>query len=136
MGEGSLNDKREYSFRAFRDEDETDIKRLVKNACASSEFWDWKYKLNPNFHPSLIMVAEKDAKVIGCNHLLLKNFKLGPSIETKAVLGADLVVDPEIRRKGIGTKLIRFQRASEIMKNESVAMAYMFADPVLAKDFH
>jgi hypothetical protein len=82
------------------------------------------------------MVAEKDGMIIGCNHWLLKNFKLSPSLETKAILSADVAVRPEYRGKGVGTSLLRSLRSSEAMKNEQPPITYMFADPSLVKHFH
>jgi len=134
-----LTEKTDYSCRVFRYEDEEGVKRLIKNAFANfldGEFWDWKYKLNPCFDPSLLMIAEKNGEVIGCNHWLLKNFKLSPSLETKAVLGADIAVNPECRGQGVGKALLRSLRSSEVMRTETPSIIYMFAASSLAETFH
>lgn len=134
-----MSEEHDYSCRTFRDEDEKEVKQLIKNAFGSfldGEFWYWKYKLNPNFDPSLVMVAEKDGIIIGCNHWLLKNFRLSPSLETKAILGADVAVHPDYRGKGVGKSLLHSLRSSEAMRNEQPSITYIFADPPLVKHFH
>jgi GNAT superfamily N-acetyltransferase len=134
-----MSETHDYIVRAFRQEDEEQVKLLVKNAFSDfldGDFWVWKYKLNPEFNPSLIMVAEKKGAIIGCNHWLLKNFKLSPTLETKAILGADVAVLPEHRSKGVGTSLLRSLRSSEFVKSERPSVTYMFANPSLAKHFH
>jgi predicted N-acetyltransferase YhbS len=134
-----MSETRDYVVRAFRHEDEEQVKLLVKNAFGDfldGDFWVWKYKLNPEFNPSLIMVAEKKGEIIGCNHWLLKNFKLSPTLETKAILAADVAVLPEHRSKGVGTSLLRSLRSSEFVRSKKPSLTYMFANPSLAKHFH
>jgi predicted N-acetyltransferase YhbS/putative sterol carrier protein len=134
-----MSEKHDYSCRVFRCEDEEKVRQLTKNVFnifLDGEFWIWKYKLNPSFNPSLVMVAERDGVIIGCNHWLLRNFKLSPTLETKAVLGADIAVRPEYRGKGVGTSLLRSLRSSEVLRNEKPSIVYIFANPSLAKHFH
>jgi GNAT superfamily N-acetyltransferase len=128
-----------YHCRTFSYEDEEKVCQLVENTFGGfldGQFWNWKYKLNPDFDPSLVKVAEKNGVIIGCNHWLLKKFKLSSSLETKAILGADVAVNPEHRGKGVGKTLLRLQRSSEIMKKEPILIAYSFVNPSLAKHFH
>ncbi len=134
-----MSEKREYRCRPFRSEDEEEVSQLVKNTFRGfleGRFWNWKYKLNPGFNPSLAMVAEENGAIIGCNHWLLKNFKLSSSLETKAILGADVAVNPKYRGKGVGTLLLHSLRSSEIMRKEQPSIAYSFVNPSLAKHFH
>ena len=134
-----MKEKSEYICRPFRYQDEEAVSHLVENTFGGfleGRFWNWKYKLNPGFNPSLAMVAEEKGVIIGCNHWLLKNFKLSPSLETRAILGADVAVNPEHRGKGVGKSLLRSLRSSEIMKKEQPSIAYSFVKPSLAKHFH
>lgn len=82
------------------------------------------------------MVAEKNGELVGCNHWLLKNFMLSPTLETRAVLGGDIAVDPKCRLKGVGKALLHSLRTSEAVKNRKPSIVFMFADPTLAKHFH
>src|SRR3989304_2637269 len=115
------------------------VKKLVKNAFndfLEGAYWDWKYKLNPLFDQSLVMVAEEQGSIIGCNHWLLKDFKLSPSLETKAALCGDLVVHPDHRNKGVGKALLYSLRVSGVEHREKPSISFMFANPSLAKSFH
>ena len=132
-------EKEGYFCRSFCADDEKEVKALIHNAFPdflNGEYWNWKYKLNPDFDPSLVTVAESGGRIIGCNHWLLTTFKLSPTIVTKAVLGADIAVDSNFRFKGVGKALIHSQRSSEAIKRIDPSFVYMFADPSLAKHFH
>jgi len=134
-----MSDKGTFSCRTFEEKDEAGVKKIVEKAFPQflgGQFWNWKYKCNPNFDPSLIMIAEMDGKVVGCNHWLLRNFMLSPSLETRAILGGDLAVCPECRGKGVGSALLRSQRASKAMKDLNPSIAYTFAVPQLASQLH
>lgn len=125
--------------RAFNDEDEGYVKELVENAFRgflNGKYWDWKYKLNPNFEPSLVAVAEKNGKIVGCNHWLIRELKISGSTEVKAVLGADIAVSPEYRGRGIGKSLLLVLRSSQAIRDKGVILSYMFADPNLSKHFY
>jgi putative sterol carrier protein/predicted N-acetyltransferase YhbS len=134
-----MSGKNGVECRAYRCEDEEQVRALVKNVFGDfldGEFWNWKYKSNPGFDPDLVMVAERDGTLVGCNHWLLKDFLLSPSMETKAVLGADIAVDPVCRSQGVGKTLLHSLRSSESVKVKQPSFVFMFADPSLAKVFH
>jgi len=120
----------------FNDKDEEYVKELVENAFRhflNGKYWDWKYKHNPNFDPSLVAVAEKNGKIIGCNHWLLRDLKISASTEVKAVLGADIAVSPEYRGRGIGKSLLLLLRSSQAIRDKGVILSLMFADPNLSE---
>jgi len=122
--------------RAFNDKDEEYVKELVENAFRdflNGKYWDWKYKFNPNFDSSLVAVAEKNGKIVGCNHWLLRDLKISASTEVKAVLGADIAVSPEYRGRGLGKSLLLFLRSSQAIRDKGLILSYMFADPNLSK---
>jgi predicted N-acetyltransferase YhbS len=128
-----------FTCRALRNEDEKKVKGLIKDVFGDfldGEFWNWKYKYNPFFDPALVVVAQRNGELIGCNHWLLKNFMLSPTLETKAVLGGDIAVDPKCRLKGVGKALLHSLRTSEAVKKKKPSIVFMFADPSLAKHFH
>ena len=125
--------------RAFNDKDEENVKELVENVFTHflyGTYWDWKYKFNPNFDPSLVAVAEKNGKIVGCNHWLLRELKVSGSTEVTAVLGADIAVSPEYRGQKIGKSLLLFLRSSQAIRDKDVILSYMFADPNLSKRFY
>jgi len=126
-----------YSVRTSRKEDETEIMKLITNTfdTISSEVWAWKYRLNPVFDSSLVFVAEKDGKVVGCSNYLPRNLKISNPLEVEAVLGADFAVHPQFRGQGIGTSLIRFSRSSGALKKRGATVSYGFIDPKMLK-FH
>lgn len=134
-----LSEKKDFVCRAFACDDEEKVKELVKNVFGDfldGEFWNWKYKRNPGFDPGLVMVAERNGALVGCNHWLLKNFMLSPSLEINAVLGADIAVDPACRSLGVGKALLHSLRSSESVKAKKPSVIFIFADPSLAKRFH
>ena len=101
---------------------------------STGQFWDWKYLRNPGFDPSFVAVAEKDGEVVGCNHWLPRCIRLSNSITADALLGANIAVAPEYRKRGVGRTLINFLRSQRVGGNRAVM--YMFADPDLRKRFH
>jgi predicted N-acetyltransferase YhbS len=128
-----------YSYRTLEKKDVPAVMKLVKNAfpdCLSGDYWGWKYQSNPNFDPSLVVVAEKDGKVVGCNHWLVRDFKLSADLKVNAVLGADVVVTPEHRGQGVGKALLKFFRTSTAFKKKDVIFIYMFADPEIHRNLY
>lgn len=133
----SLSGKQGFLCRLFKSEDEEDVKRLVEEAFPNflgGKYWDWKYKRNSDFNPSLLIaVAEKDGKIVGCNHWIPRRFKISSSKSVAAALGADITVSPEYRRRGIGKALLLFLRSPQIIKEKGIVLSYMFADPRLGE---
>jgi predicted N-acetyltransferase YhbS len=126
----------QYSYRKYENKDQLALEGLLKSAFTSfsqSGYWFWKYRANPYFDPSLIVLAEKDGKLVGCNHWLLRDLKLTSSATVRAALGADIAVSPEERGHGIGRELVRYFRLSGAFKKKAIVISYMFSDPRLRK---
>jgi len=126
-----------FNCRTLRKEDEESVKLLVKSAShpfSVEKFWNWKYLQNPGFDRSLIAVAESNGKIIGCNHWLRRKLKLSDSIVVDSMMGANIAVAPEFRKKGIGKALICFLR-SQHEKRKPLLMC-MYTDFELSKHFH
>ena len=129
-------DSNEYTYRVLTEKDEEAVKELVKKTFTrflGGDYWEWKYSRNPDFDPSMVAVAEKDGKIVGCNHWLLRDFKLSSSLTTKALLCADIAVDPGHRKQGVGKSLLLFLRSTGVFKPKGAVVNYMFADPELSK---
>jgi len=132
-----VNEKQGFICREFVREDEEDVKQLIERVFKNflgGRYWDWKYKHNPNFDPSLLMVAEKSGKVVGCNHWLKRDLKISDALKVNVILGADLIVDSEYRGHGIGKSLMLFSRSRVTLAvKQGALIRYMFADPNLSK---
>jgi predicted N-acetyltransferase YhbS len=128
-----------YSYRKFLDEDEVGMKELLQNTFPSfreNNLWFWKYRQNPSFSNSLVIIAEKDGKLVGSNYWLLRDLKLSSNTQVKTALCSDVAVYPEHRGQGIGKELIRFPRLSGFFRENSILMSYMFGRPELSKRFY
>ena len=126
-----------FICRTIRKDDDETVRGLVESTFSrflSGNFWDWKYLRNPSFDRSFVAVAENNGKIVGCNHWLLRRFKLSDSVVVNGVLAADIVVNPEYRKKGVGRALMNFLRSHQERKN--LVLMYMFANPELRKHFH
>lgn len=130
----------EYVLRTFTKSDEEAVRTLVKRVFADnarrllgSELWEWKYLRNPNFDQSLVAVAERKGKIVGCNHWLPRDIKLSSSSVCKAILCGDIAVDPNHRKQGLGKSLLLFLRSSGLSHAKGSVLNYMFADPELGK---
>lgn len=126
------------SLRKFRNGDESAIQELLEKVFPifkEKDLWFWKYKQNPNFDNSLVVVAEKDEKLVGSNYWLLRDLKLSSKLQIKAALGADVAVDPDYRGKGIGKELLRFLRTSGTFTDRGILLSYMFSSHGLTKRF-
>jgi len=132
-GEAYLNDQDlEYSYRVLRRKDESAVKSLTKSSFSGfldGDYWDWKYNRNPNFDPSLVIVAEKDGKIVGCNHWLIRDLKFSNKLVIRSALGADITVKSEHRKRGIGKSLLLFLRSSKAFKEKKAVISYMFPNP-------
>ena len=71
--------------------------------CTLLEHWTWKHVDNP-FEKSIILVAQKNGRVVGANHTILLKIKIGDEV---AIGGqaTDLAVHPDFRRIGVRTKM-------------------------------
>lgn len=130
----------EYVLRTFTKGDREAVEALVKRVFADNvrslsggQFWEWKYLHNPNFDPSLVAVAERKGRIVGCNHWLLRDIKLSGSSVCKAILCGDIAVDPNHRKRGLGKSLLLFLRSSGLSKAKGSVLNYMFANPELGK---
>ena len=131
-----MKKKSEYSYRLFTEQDAPAVTQLINQAFPNflgGNFWKWKYESNPSFDPSLVVVAENNNQIVGCNHWLARDFKLSSDLPIKVALAGDIAVNPEHRGHGVGKALLNFFRNSKAFKEKEIVLTYMFADPKLAK---
>lgn len=123
-----------YSIRYLSEGDEPALTRLLKGnlyTFSKGDYWAWKYRSNPAFDPSLVIVAENNGEIVGCNHWLARDLRLSSSLTVRAALGADVLVHPQHRGQGIGTQLLRFMRTSGAFKEKGIVITCMFTGPNL-----
>lgn len=125
--------------REFRNGDQVALQELLKKVFPvfkENDLWFWKYRLNPDFDESLVVVAEKDGELVGSNYWLSRDLKLSSDLQVKAALGADVAVRPDLRGEGIGRELLRFPRTSAAFKEKGILLSYMFSSLELTSRFH
>jgi GNAT superfamily N-acetyltransferase len=118
--------------RRFEDEDLSsllDLLRSTFNGWHSVEYWDWKFRRNPDGHP-VIWVAEDREKIVGCYILNPVRIRIG----RVSVLGAqsvDAAVDVAYRGRGIFKKLA--VKAIAQAYGEGIAIIYAFPTDIAYK---
>ena len=109
----------DYTIRQYQPGDEDDLVELLKIvfkgwpnfdlSCTSVDYWKWKFLGNP-FSRKLIVKAVSDInnKIIGCNHGIDLNVKIGDDLHY-VNYSTDLAVHPDYRRMGIWTNMRRLR---------------------------
>jgi hypothetical protein len=104
-----LGNKVNVSIRFYQLGDDENIVELLKKTFPRwekfddpLELWRWKYVNTPL--RSIVTVAVTDNKIVGCNHSLIFNAKLGSEI-TSLSHGDDLAVDTNFRGLGLWLKM-------------------------------
>lgn len=116
-------------IRDYRKGDEIQINTLLDESYenwAGSNYWEWMY--SDSIHGHNIVVAEKDEKIIGCNHGIYLKARIG---ETDYLVHFSnfAAVDREHRRKGVYTRIV--QRAFENAE-QKVSFGYSFTrNPII-----
>jgi GNAT superfamily N-acetyltransferase len=114
-----------YEYRTYVEGDEDRVRELLKRNLIPTD-WKWKYLHNPSFNPSLVVVAEENGKIVGCDHWLLRDIKLSSSSVGRVIFCADIVVDSNHRRRGIGESLVRFLRRASLSNARGAVLSYAF----------
>jgi putative sterol carrier protein/GNAT superfamily N-acetyltransferase len=124
-----------YQFREFRDDDFASLEELLKATFPGfkqDNIFMWKYRLNPSFANSLVIIAEKEGELVGSNYWILRRLQLMKNLQVVAALGADIAVSPKHRGSGVGTKLLLYPRVSEAFKKNKIVISYMFSTQKLS----
>ena len=72
----------DYTVREYRDKDKPQILKLLEKVFKrehTPESWIWKYFDNP-IKKHVIVVAEIDDQIIGCNHAYGREIKFGKNM--------------------------------------------------------
>jgi predicted N-acetyltransferase YhbS len=128
-----------YTYREYQNGDQAALEKLLRSTFPrfnEDNMWAWKYKSNPSFDNSLVILAEKDGELIGCNYWMQRDLKLLANMQVKAALGADVAVYPNHRKFGVGKELLRYPRNSGIYKEKNLLLSYMFGRPELSTRFY
>jgi GNAT superfamily N-acetyltransferase len=114
-----------YVYRTLAEGDEDGVRELLKRNFIWTD-WEWKYLHNPSFDPSLVVVAEENGEIVGCDHWLPRDIKLSSSSVGRVIFCADIVVDSNHRGRGIGESLVRFLRKSSLSNVRGAVLSYAF----------
>lgn len=128
-----------HKCRAFSSKDSDTVRELIRTTFydfLDGNYWDWKHLRNPDFDPSLVVVAEKNGEIAGCGHGIPREFKLTGDVAVDSVLGCDLAVKREQRGQGIGKEILVECRTQETVKNRKIVLFYHFTNVNLAKKIH
>jgi GNAT superfamily N-acetyltransferase len=96
----------------YRPEDRADVDALFRRvfgsalADASAARWDWQYRQNPNGLEPQIWIARDAGKVVGQYATMPVRLRVANQ-EIDASWGTDVMVAPELQRKGLGEVLFR-----------------------------
>lgn len=100
---------REFQVRPYQVGDENGIVDLLRQTFSDwakrenpLDYWRWKYSDNPN--GSVIYVATSGGTIVGSNHAILLNIKLG-NHTFKGRYGDDAATHPDYRGLGIYSKM-------------------------------
>lgn len=154
----------EYLVRSYQQGDEMQLVQLLELVfsgwprfdlnCTPLDHWKWKYQENP-INEKIIVVAEKNGRVIGCSHGTSEKLKINDN-SISAAQGTDLAVHPDFRGKGLSKKIIEYKNvlhsklnvnifygltANLIMKKSSLSMGrinfpYRITDLVIINDIN
>jgi len=128
----------DYKVRFYEYGDEEKIVELLEDVfrgwpkqdirCSKVDYWKWKHLENP-VAESIMLVTEIDEQVVGSNHSL--PMKVKPSDqELLCVIGTDLAVHRDHRRKGIRTRQ-RIKKMERLIP-QGVSFSYhMTGNPII-----
>lgn len=127
-----------FKFRSSKPTERNEIVQLLsRNFENVPEYWNWKYLANPNIDPSLLMVVEKEGKIVGCGCWLPRILKISGRLEVNSLMAAHITIDREFRKQGLGEKLVESIRTTKAFKkNVSVVSLSLILEAPLYKNYY
>ncbi len=130
-------DSRNIKYREYLPGDESKIVELLRiifpkwrNLTDPNRNWEWKYLECPN--PPEIFVAEDAGRIVGVNHRLILDIKIGESV-TRAGYGDDVAVHPDYRQLGVWSDLKKFSQKTDTNDN-AAKIGYLATENPIVKD--
>ena len=128
----------DYTVRLYEYGDEERLVELLDDVfrgwprqditCSKNDYWRWKHLDNP-VGESIMLVTENDGQVVGSGNQVPMKVKLGDD-ELLCVIGTDLAVHRDHRRKGIRT--LQKTKKMESLIPHGVAYSYhMTGNPIM-----
>ena len=129
-----------YSIRLFQSGDEGKIVSLLSFVfkgwphydlpCSPLDHWKWKF-MSGQHEMSTIIVAESDGMIIGCDHGLFTNIKIGEKV-MKCRQGVNSAVHPDFRGMGVYSNLDKLKTKIGIEANVGIVY-YSSTNPIILK---
>jgi predicted N-acetyltransferase YhbS len=116
---------RDWSIREYSTRDKQGVFELRKAAYGESfdeQAWEWKFENGP-LRPAQILVAEKDALIIGIRPTIFMPMKIMNEVLI-AGLNVDVMTHPDFRRRGIFSTLVR--ESLKRLNEQGVNIAFTF----------
>lgn len=125
-----------YTVRAYAPGDESGIVELLQTGRPRfsahprpMDLWRWKHQDTPR--PNIIVVAERNGKIIGCDHNTIFNVKIGNGVFTSSY-GSDLAVHSDFRNRGVYTRMRQLLWA--LNEKEGIKFHFNFTkSPIMVK---
>jgi len=133
---------KDITIRQYQPGDEEEIVELLRLvfdgwpkfdvSLTRLDHWRWKY-LDNNFKRNIIVLGEKDGRIVSVNHNFPVRIKIGEKV-CLCCYAADTAVDPEYRRMGLTKKMYELNIS---MKNDAGIQFDYFvtSNPFLIKSF-
>jgi hypothetical protein len=128
----------DYCVRFYEYGDEEKLVKLLDDVfrgwprqditCSKIDYWRWKHLDNP-VSESIMLVTEIGEEIVGSNNSVPMNVRLGND-EFLCVIGTDLAVHREHRRKGIRTRQ-RIKKMERLLPRGVAYSYHMTGNPIL-----
>ena len=123
-----------FTIRVYKEGDDkpaNDLFNLVFNQKRPIEIWNWKFRDNPAFSEKMIILAEKNCKIMGIYPSVTSRFKFGNQIII-AIQIVDNCVHPS-SRGGARIQIAMKRKIVERSKTLGVVFGFGFPNDIAYK---